>query len=134
MHFVGMLAFSLPIPLAYDVPTTLISLVVAVVTSGFALAISSGTALTLPRLAGSAIAMGIGISTMHYLGMSAIPIVPGISYDPYLVAASVLIAIGASFVALWLFLRLREGHSLRQQLARVARLTRPAIETIFLVG
>src|SRR3984957_11014533 len=56
MHFVGMLAFSLPIPLAYSVPTTLASLAVAIATSGFALAITSGQRLTTPRLAASALA------------------------------------------------------------------------------
>jgi diguanylate cyclase len=120
MHFVGMLAFSLPIPLAYDVSTTLISLAVAIGTSGFALMITSGQRLTLPRLAGSAVVMGVGISVMHYMGMAAITIVPGISYIPFLAALSVLIAIAASFVALWLFFQLREGNSLFQQLKRIA--------------
>src|ERR1700691_2125252 len=45
MHFIGMLAFSLPIPLAYNIPTTLVSLAVAIVTSGFALSITSGQRL-----------------------------------------------------------------------------------------
>ncbi len=112
MHFIGMLAFSLPITLAYDIPTTLASLAVAIVTSGFALSITSGQRLTIPRLGGSAIAMGAGISTMHYMGMGAIAIVPAISYDPLLVAISILIAVSASYAALWLFFQLREGHSL----------------------
>jgi diguanylate cyclase (GGDEF)-like protein len=120
MHFVGMLAFSLPIPLAYNVSTTLASLGVAIGTSGFALAITSGQRLTLPRLAGSAVAMGAGISVMHYMGMAAITVVPGISYRPLLVALSVVIAVVASFVALWLFFQLREGTSLFQQLKRIA--------------
>ena len=121
MHFVGMLAFSLPIPLAYDVPTTLASLAVAIVTSGFALHITSRQRFTLPRLALSALAMGSGIATMHYMGMGAITIVPGIAYEPALVALSVLIAVGASFVALWLFFNLREGNnSFRQELMRLA--------------
>jgi diguanylate cyclase (GGDEF)-like protein len=120
MHFVGMLAFSLPISLAYDVPTTLASLAVAIVTSGFALAITSGRRLTVPRLTGSALVMGSGISAMHYMGMAAITILPGIAYDPFLVAVSILIAIAASFVALWLFFQLREGNSRLQQLKRVA--------------
>ena len=116
MHFVGMLAFSLPIPLAYDVPTTLASLAVAIVTSGFALGITSGVNLTLPRLSLSAAAMGTGIAGMHYMGMEAITIIPGIDYDPLLVALSILIAIAASFVALWLFFHLREANnSFRQQ-------------------
>jgi diguanylate cyclase len=120
MHFVGMLAFSLPIPVAYDVPTTLASLAVAIVTSGFALAITSGRRLTVPRLAVSAVIMGTGISSMHYMGMAAITILPGIAYDPFLVAVSIFIAIAASFVALWLFFQLREGNSRLQQLKRIA--------------
>ena len=119
MHFIGMLAFSLPIPLAYDVPTTLLSLLVAILTSGFALTITSGRRLTILRLAG-AVVMGAGISTMHYMGMAAITIVPGIAYDPWLVACSVLIAVSASFVALWLFHSLREGRSFQQWLMRMA--------------
>jgi diguanylate cyclase len=120
MHFVGMLAFSLPISLAYDVPVTLASLAVAIVTSGFALAITSGRRLTVPRLAGGAVIMGAGISAMHYMGMAAITVLPGIAYDPFLVAVSILIAIAASFVALWLFFHLREGNSRLQQFKRIA--------------
>jgi diguanylate cyclase len=119
MHFIGMLAFSLPITLAYDIPTTLASLAVAIVTSGFALSITSGQRLTIPRLGLGAAAMGAGISAMHYMGMAAITVVPAISYDPLLVAASIGIAIAASFVALWLFFRLREGNSLLQWLTRL---------------
>src|SRR6202140_460187 len=120
MHFIGMLAFSLPIPLAYNVPTTLGSLALAIITSGFALRITGGQRLTIPRLAGSAVVMGAGISAMHYMGMAAITVVPGISYDPILVATSILIAITASFIALWLFYRLPDGSSVYQWLTRMA--------------
>ncbi len=120
MHFIGMLAFSLPIPLAYDVPTTLGSLAIAILTSGFALAITSGRLLTTPRLAASALIMGTGIASMHYMGMAAVAIAPGISYDPWLVAASILIAVCASFAALWLFYQLREHVSAYQRLVRIA--------------
>jgi diguanylate cyclase len=120
MHFIGMLAFSLPIPLAYSIPTTLASLAVAILTSGFALTITSGQRLTMLRLASAAVAMGAGISTMHYMGMAAITVLPGISYDPLLVTLSILIAVTASFVALWLFFLLREGTSAFQRLARIA--------------
>src|SRR6202161_3116847 len=68
MHFIGMLAFSLPIPLAYNVPTTLASLAIAVITSAFALALTSGAQLTTSRLAGGAVVMGAGICAMHYSG------------------------------------------------------------------
>ena len=119
MHFVGMLAYSLPVPLAYRIPTTIASLAVAIVTSGFALAITSGTQLSSLRLFGAALVMGAGIALMHYLGMASIAIVPGIIYDPALVALSVVIAVGASFVALSLFFRLRDG-SAQQAGARAA--------------
>jgi diguanylate cyclase len=105
-----MLAFSLPIPIAYDVFTTLASLTVAIITSAFALAITSGHRLTAPRLGGSAVIMGAGISLMHYMGMAAITVIPGISYDPVLVSLSIFIAVTASCVALWLFFNLRNGN------------------------
>src|ERR1700722_9513686 len=66
MHFVGMLALSLPIQLVYDIPTTLLSLLVAVVTSGFALVATAVRRLTMLRLGAAAVVMGAGIATMHY--------------------------------------------------------------------
>ncbi len=119
MHFIGMLAFSLPIPLRYGIGTTLASLAIAIVTSGFALAIASRAELSLKRLSIGAIVMGAGISSMHYSGMAAITIVPMITYAPWLVAASIGIAVTASFAALWLAFRLRSGGSTRLALARV---------------
>ncbi|HEY0941820.1 MAG TPA: EAL domain-containing protein [Steroidobacter sp.] len=113
MHFIGMLAFSLPIPLAYDIPKTLISLLIAVLVSGFALVIVTRRRASLVRLAGSAVVMGLGIAAMHYSGMGAIRIVPLITYEPKLLIASIVIAILASFVALWLFFQLRGGASWR---------------------
>lgn len=119
MHFIGMLAFSLPIPLSYDVPMTLASLAVAMLVSGFALGIASRPQAGLGRLAGSAAIMGLGIAGMHYSGMRAIRIVPLITYEPLLLLASIGIAIGASFAALWLFFRLSGGASWRMVLQRV---------------
>ncbi|MGH8219565.1 MAG: MHYT domain-containing protein [Steroidobacteraceae bacterium] len=107
MHFIGMLAYSVPIQLRYNVLITLASLLIAMLTSGFALSLSSRRDLKLPRLAIGSIVMGAGICAMHYTGMAAIQIVPAIGWDPVLVAASVLIAVTASFAALWLFFRLR---------------------------
>jgi len=120
MHFIGMLAFSVPIPLRYNVLTTLASLVIAMLTSAFALSISSRSNLSLARLGISSIFMGAGICAMHYTGMAAIQIMPVIRYSPLLVAASIAIAISASFVALWLFFRLRSGQSALMRLARAA--------------
>jgi NO-binding membrane sensor protein with MHYT domain len=118
MHFVGMLAFSVPIPLRYNVLITLASLIIAMLTSGFALGIASRGNLSLKRLTVGSIFMGAGISAMHYTGMAAIQIMPMIVYDPLLVTASIAIAITASFAALWLFFRLRAGQSWLMQWAR----------------
>jgi diguanylate cyclase (GGDEF)-like protein len=120
MHFIGMLAFSLPIPLSYDVPMTLGSLAVAILVSGFALGIASRPQVGLGRLAGAAVIMGLGIAGMHYSGMHAIRIVPLITYEPKLLIASIVIAIVASFAALWLFFRLRRGGTWRVILQRSA--------------
>ena len=118
MHFIGMLAFSVPIPLRYGIFKTLASLAIAMVTSGFALAIASRPQLSLTRLAVGSIVMGAGICAMHYSGMAAIQIVPIITYQPLLVLASIGIAIGASFAALWLAFKLRSGQSRYIALAR----------------
>ena len=120
MHFIGMLAFSLPITLAYRPSTTLVSLGIAIVTSAFALALTTRAELTGSRLAGSAVLMGAGICAMHYTGMAAISVYPAIDYDPTWVALSIAIAITASYVALWLFFFLRHGNSLRTRLYRAA--------------
>jgi diguanylate cyclase (GGDEF)-like protein len=109
MHFVGMLALSLPIQLRYDVGLTLGSLATAMLTSGFAIWIASRRQLDLGHHVLCSLVMGLGIVAMHYMGMRAIRIVPAISYDPSLVAASVAIAVTASFVALWLTFKLRTG-------------------------
>jgi diguanylate cyclase (GGDEF)-like protein len=107
MHFIGMLAFSVPVTLRYDVSRTLLSLAVAIVTSGFAITIGSRPKLGFGRRLACSLVMGLGIVSMHYIGMSAIMIFPAIAYDWALVGASVLVAFLASFVALWLTLNLR---------------------------
>jgi len=118
MHFIGMLAFSVAIPLRYNLLINLASLFIGMLTSLFALAISSRRDLSLRRLAVSSVIMGAGICGMHYTGMAAVQIMPAIAYRPLLVAASIVIAISASFVALWLFFRLRSGESRLMKLAR----------------
>ena len=100
MHFIGMLSFNLPIPLGYDLGITVLSLVIAIVASGFALWRISQAELPFLQLLGSAILMGIAIAAMHYTGMAAMQMTPGIEYDPVLFALSILIAISASGAAL----------------------------------
>jgi len=95
MHFTGMLAFSLPIAITYDVPTVLLSLVVAMIASGFALFVASRDVLSLERLLVSGLPMGLGIATMHYSGMAALRMPAMIDYDPPIFGLSILIAVVA---------------------------------------
>ncbi|WP_201192793.1 putative bifunctional diguanylate cyclase/phosphodiesterase [Pseudomonas fluorescens] len=107
MHFIGMLAFDLPIALGYDITLTGLSLLTAILSSGFALWLVSQARLPLWQLGFGALVMGAGISAMHYTGMAAMRMQPGIDYDPMLFAVSLLIAVGASGAALWIAFRLR---------------------------
>ncbi|WP_413707077.1 putative bifunctional diguanylate cyclase/phosphodiesterase [Ralstonia sp. Ralssp110] len=107
MHFVGMLALNLPIPVGYDVGITLTSLAIGIGASMFALWLVSRRDLPWQRLAGGALLMGAGVAGMHYTGMAALRMNPGIQYDPARFALSIVIAVLASGVALWIAFRLR---------------------------
>jgi diguanylate cyclase (GGDEF)-like protein len=100
MHFIGMLAFSLPTPLGYDFATTGYSLVIAMLLSYSVLYVVTQTKLTIFRLATGGTLMGFGISGMHYTGMAAMEMEPPIHYDPVLFVASIVIAIAAANAAL----------------------------------
>src|SRR5229473_5604514 len=108
MHYIGMLAFHLPVPVFYDWPTVLVSLFAAILASGVALFVVSRRRMDWGQaLAGSAI-MGAGIATMHYVGMAAMRLTAVCSYDPLLLTSSVVFAIGISLAAIWLTFRFRE--------------------------
>ncbi|WP_349975620.1 EAL domain-containing protein [Pseudomonas sp. WHRI 8519] len=120
MHFIGMLAFSLPIDLGYDVGLTALSLLIAVLSSGFALWLVSQPSLPWLQLGFGALIMGAGISCMHYTGMAALRMLPGIDYDPTLFGASLAIAVGASAAALWIAFRLRQHTPYVRQIRGLA--------------
>jgi NO-binding membrane sensor protein with MHYT domain len=102
MHFIGMLAFVMPIPMSYDIGLTTLSLVVAIVVTGGGFYVISRQGASPLRLVLSGIFMGLGIVAMHYTGMAAMQGHAELGYDPLFVALSVVIAIGASTAALWL--------------------------------
>lgn len=108
MHFIGMLAFTLPIPLAYDIPLTLLSLLITIFTSGLALWLVSHDRVPVLNIVLGAFVMGLGSSTMHYTGMAAMRMQPGIDYDPTLFGLSLVIAVTASAAALSIAVRLRK--------------------------
>ncbi len=107
MHYIGMLAFRLPIPVRYDWPTVLLSLLAAVFASAVALFVVSRKHMGLVRALLGSIVMGGGIATMHYVGMEAMRLPAICTYSPSIVALSVLLAIVISLVALWITFHLR---------------------------
>jgi diguanylate cyclase (GGDEF)-like protein len=111
MHFIGMLAFSLPIPLGYDPAITLLSLLIAIASSVFALWLVCQENLPWSRLTLGAILMGLGIASMHYTGMAAMRMLPLIHYVPSLFILSIVIAILASGAALFIAFHLRQARS-----------------------
>ena len=93
---------------ALNMALTVLSMVIAISSSMFALWLVSGEQLRLRRLLPGAVVMGTGIVAMHYTGMAALEVTPGIVWDKTWVAISVVIALAASLAALWLTFRLRQ--------------------------
>ena len=119
MHFIGMLSFKLPIPMAYDVPINVLSLFIAILLSGTALYVVRRPAMTAQNLSVGAALMGTGICAMHYTGMAAMRMTPPIVYDNLLFTASVIIAIVASLAALWIAFQLRQKRPGKAIMARI---------------
>ena len=118
MHFVGMLAFELPIAIRYSLPLTLLSWVLGISVSALALGLAGRERLDGRTLTAGAMLMGAGICAMHYTGMAAIEVAPGIVWHAGWVAASVLIACATSAAALLLFLAMRRLRGARAKLAQ----------------
>jgi len=112
MHYVGMVAFQLPVSVQYDWPTVLLSLFTAIFAAGLALFLVSRPTMGLRVTAAGSLFMGAGIAGMHYIGMEAMRFPAMCVYSPGVVVLSVVLAIVISFVALQLaFARKSElGH------------------------
>jgi diguanylate cyclase (GGDEF)-like protein/PAS domain S-box-containing protein len=108
MHFVAMLAFRMGMPVHYELGGVVWSVVFAIAGAGAALAIAFLGKPSHGRLVRGSLFMGAGVAAMHYTGMAAMRMDATVSYDPFLYALSVLIAVGASLAALWLTFRFRE--------------------------
>ena len=109
MHFVAMLAFSVPgLEVNYDFPLTIVSLLAPILVTGISFYVVGRPSTGPMTLLLSGIFMGSGIVVMHYTGMAAMRMPANLHYDRLWVAVSVLIAIGASTVALWLSFRRTE--------------------------
>jgi PAS domain S-box-containing protein len=110
MHYIGMEAFRLPIPVLYDWPTVMLSLVAAVGASATALWIVSYRGLRLGAIVYGSVSVGGGIASMHYIGMDAMRMRAMCVYSTPLVVLSVVDAVVVSFAAL------QVGYSLRNHI------------------
>jgi len=109
MHFIGMLSMKMPMIMSYHLWLTLASLAIAVLTSTLAINIAvSGKTLSLFRLILATLLLSAGVVSMHYVGMAALMLDKAIIWNQRVVGISIVIAVIASGVALWLAFHLRE--------------------------
>lgn len=108
MHYVGMEAFRLPVPVLYDWPTVLVSMLAAVLASAAALFVVSRKKMTALNAGAGSILMGGGIAGMHYIGMAAMRMPAMHHYNMRIVFLSIVLAIVISFVALRLAFSTRD--------------------------
>ncbi|WP_405094064.1 signal protein [Micromonospora sp. NBC_01392] len=110
MHFMAMLGFAVAgTRIRYDVPLTAASTVIAMGAVGIGLAIVGTGRLTATRLLAGGFFTGAGVAAMHYTGMAAMRLDGTLGYDPLRVTLSVVIALVAATVALWLAMTVRRG-------------------------
>ncbi|MFI7447036.1 MHYT domain-containing protein [Nonomuraea sp. NPDC049714] len=106
MHFIAMMGFAVHgTAIRYDVPLTVGSAIIAIVVVAAGLFLVRQGGERPGFLFGGGALTGLGVAGMHYLGMAAMNMSAHVSYDPLLVAASVLIAVAAATTALWFTLR-----------------------------
>src|SRR3989449_151329 len=108
MHYIGMLAFILPIPVAYHWPTVLLSLLAAILASVIALYVVSRQKMGASRAVAGSVLMGAGIASMHYIGMAAMRLPAICQFNSFLVVLSVVFAILISLAALWITFHFRD--------------------------
>jgi diguanylate cyclase (GGDEF)-like protein/PAS domain S-box-containing protein len=108
MHYVAMLALTMPVPVSYHLPTVVLSLLAAIVASGVALFVASQPKMTVTQAIAGAVLMGGGIGAMHYIGMAAMRCSAVIVYDSGIVVLSIILAIVVSLVAQQFAFQLRD--------------------------
>jgi NO-binding membrane sensor protein with MHYT domain len=112
MHFIAMLGFTIPgQTVTYSVPVTILSMLIALVVVGIGLSIVEFGEARTWSLGVGGLVVGIGVASMHYLGMAAIRTPDTLGYNPVLVVLSVVIAVIAGTAALWAALRLNSAWS-----------------------
>jgi NO-binding membrane sensor protein with MHYT domain len=113
MHYIGMLAYQLPMPVYYHVPTVALSLLAAVFASFTTLYVVSRERMTWVHAGMGSLVMGTGIAAMHYIGMAAMRLNAMHMYNHSICAISIVLAVVISFVGLTLIFYLRdENHGM----------------------
>jgi diguanylate cyclase (GGDEF)-like protein/PAS domain S-box-containing protein len=133
-HYVGMLALSVPIPIYFHLPTVVLSLLVAIAASLIFLFVLSQPKMGVSQGVAGGIVMGSGIAAMHYIGMAAMRCAAVIVYDRRIVAFSIVLAIGISFVALQLAFRVRDEKRMSWQKLGAALIMGGAISSMHYTG
>jgi PAS domain S-box-containing protein len=108
MHYIGMLAYILPVSVAYHWPTVLLSLLAAILASVVALGVVSRQKMGASRAVAGSVLMGAGIASMHYIGMAAMRLPAICQFNSSLVVMSVVFAVLISFGALWITFHFRD--------------------------
>ncbi|MDH3350825.1 MAG: ATP-binding protein [Gammaproteobacteria bacterium] len=111
MHFVGMLAFEMRMSYTYDISITMLSLLVGIIASAFAIWVASRKTTSFMKIGLSGVLLGGGIATMHYTGMAAMRMEAKMVYDPTILAISVVIAVVAATAAIWIIFTLVQNTS-----------------------
>src|SRR3984893_13093830 len=110
MHYIGMLAFVLPIPVAYHWPTVLLSMFAAILASVIALYVVSRQKMGACQAVAGSVLMGAGIASMHYIGMAAMRLPAICQFNSFLVVLSVVFAVLISLAALWITFHFRDEN------------------------
>ncbi|MGH9495368.1 MAG: sensor domain-containing diguanylate cyclase [Candidatus Sulfotelmatobacter sp.] len=122
MHYIGMLALALPIPVLYHYPTVIISLLAAIGASVVALYTVSRERIGSASFLAGSLAMGGGIAGMHYIGMTAMRMPATMEYRKDVVGLSIVLAVLISLVALVLSVQVRRREELHENAVRVYKL------------
>ncbi len=110
MHFIGMLAFDLCMPINYGVQLTLISVLPSIFSSWITLNIITREKVSKCQLIIGGVLVGLGIGTMHYIGMAAMEVSALLRYDLTMFGLSIIVAAVLAILSLWVYTRLRTGR------------------------
>jgi PAS domain S-box-containing protein len=109
MHYTGMLAFLLPVPILYDWPTSLLSFLTSLLASAVALVVFIHPKMEFPRAFVASVFIGGGIAALHYTAMASMRFQGMHHYSPALVILSVLMAMAFALLSIWLTFLFRDG-------------------------